>query len=271
MFDAYSNCIKDSNAMEAIVDPEMWDAVQKINMAAASRSEGRQEPTHKLFSSKLFCADCKGPLHAGTETQRRKNGTSKKYVSYYCGVYGRSGRSVCSWHRIYEQTLTQIVLAKIRAQAQAVTLDEKAVVERLKQRIAGYDELRLSGIRKEVNRLRRRVEKLEDLIAKLYEDKYSGAISEETFIMLMQKNEQERIQKSKQLEVLLSEIDKVEKETAAIQNWTAIIRKYLNLQELDRAIVDELIDYIEVGERTVVNGQRHQDIKVFYQFVGQVE
>ena len=57
----------------------------------------------------------------------------------------------------------------------------------------------------------------------------------------------------------------------SIQNWTAIIRKYLNLQELDRAIVDELIDYIEVGERTVVNGQRHQDIKVFYRFVGQVE
>ena len=89
--------------------------------------------------------------------------------------------------------------------------------------------------------------------------------------MLMQKNEQERIQKSEQLEALLSEIDKVEKETAAIQNWTAIIRKYLNLQELDRAIVDELIDYIEVGERSVVNGQRHQDIKVFYRFVGQVE
>ena len=89
--------------------------------------------------------------------------------------------------------------------------------------------------------------------------------------MLMQKNEQERIQKSEQLGALLSEIDKVEKETAAIQNWTAIIRKYLNLQELDRAIVDELIDYIEVGERTVVNGQRHQDIKVFYRFVGQVE
>ena len=255
---------------EAIVDAEMWDAVQQINMAASNRSEGRQEPTHKLFSSKLFCADCKGPLHAGTETQRRKNGTSKKYVSYYCATYGRSGRSVCSWHRIYEQTLAQIVLAEIRAQAQAVTLDERAVVERLKRRIAGYDEQRLSSTRMEISILRRRVEELEDLIGKLYEDKYGGAISEETFIMLVQKNEQERIQKSDRLDALLSEVDKVEKETAAIQNWTAIIRKYLDLQELDRTIVDELIDHIEVGERTVVNGQRHQDIKVFYRFVGLV-
>ena len=46
-----------------------------------------------------------------------------------------SGRSVCSWHRIYEQTLTQIVLAEIQAQAQAVTLNETAVVERLKRRV----------------------------------------------------------------------------------------------------------------------------------------
>ena len=88
--------------------------------------------------------------------------------------------------------------------------------------------------------------------------------------MLAQKNEQERIQKSERLEALLSEVDRVEKETAAIQNWTAIIRKYLNLQELDRAVVDELIDHIEIGERTIVDGQRHQDIKVFYRFVGAV-
>ncbi|MEY8233471.1 DUF4368 domain-containing protein, partial [Oscillospiraceae bacterium 50-16] len=58
---------------------------------------------------------------------------------------------------------------------------------------------------------------------------------------------------------------------AAIQNWTAIIRKYLNLQDLDRTTIDELIDHIEVGERTVVDGQRRQDIKVFYRFVGLVE
>ena len=143
-------------------------------------------------------------------------------------------------------------------------------MERLKRRIAGYDEQRLSSTRKEISILRRRVEELEDLIGKLYEDKYGGAISEETFIMLVKKNEQERIQKSDRLDALLSEVDKVEKETAAIQNWTAIIRKYLDLQELDRTIVDELIDHIEVGERTVVNGQRHQDIKVFYRFVGLV-
>ena len=85
------------------------------------------------------------------------------------------------------------------------------------------------------------------------------------------KNEQERIQKAERLEALLSEVKKAEEKTAAIQSWAAIIRKYLNLQELDRTVVDELIDHVEIGERTVVDGQRRQDIKVFYRFVGLVE
>ena len=45
---------------------------------------------------------------------------------------------------------------------------------------------------------------------------------------------------------------------------------YLDVQGLDRDIVDELIDHIEIGERSVIDGQRHQDIKIFYRFVGVV-
>jgi len=82
---------------------------------------------------------------------------------------------------------------------------------------------------------------------------------------------QERLAKAERLDALLSEVEKEQQKTAAIHNWTAIIRKYLNLQELDQATIDELIDHIEVGERTVVDGQRRQDIKVFYRFVGLVE
>ena len=256
---------------EAIVTAEEWEAVQKINEAASLHSVGRQEPTAKLFTGKLVCADCKTPLCANAETQHRKNGTKKRYVSYFCGTYGKSGRSVCSWHRIYEQTLTQIVIAEIRTQAQAVTVNEAAVVDKLKRRIADYDGQRLANAQQEISKLRRRVQELETMTAKLYEDKYSGAVSESTFMVLTQKNEQERLAKAERLDALLSEVDKAQQKTAAIHNWTVIIRKYLNLQELDRATIDELIDHIEVGERTVVDGQRRQDIKVFYRFVGLVE
>ena len=90
-------------------------------------------------------------------------------------------------------------------------------------------------------------------------------------MVLTKKNEQERLIKVERLDALQAEIDKAQQKTAAIRDWTAIIRKYLDLQELDRTTIDELIDHIEIGERTIVNGQRHQNIKVFYRFVGSVE
>ena len=265
-----SEWIRHQGLHEAIITAEEWDAVQEINRAVRERSIGNQPPTPKLFTGKLICADCGGPLVASTETQRRKNGTVKRYVSYLCSIYSRTGRSVCSWHRIYEQTLAQIVLEEIRSHAQAVTLDEDTVVEYLMRQAEGYDEQRLSGVRQEITRLRRRVQELELLTANLYEDKCGGTISESTFVMLVQQNEQERLIKVERLDALLYELEQSEKKIAAIHDWAAIIRKYLNLQELDRATIDELIDHIEIGERTVVDGQRHQDIKVFYRFVGLV-
>ena len=150
-------------------------------------------------------------------------------------------------------------------------LDEDAVVEKLKRNITHYDEQRLAETQQEISRLRRRVRELETMTAKFYEDKYAGVVTESTFMVLAQKNEQERLAKAERLDALLSGVDKAQRETAAIHNWTAIIRNYLDLQELDRATIDELIDRIEIGERTVVNGQRRQDIKVFYRFVGLVE
>ena len=79
---------------EAIISPEDWDAVQKINEVASLRSVGRQDPAPKLFTGKLICADCKAPMSANAETQHRRNGTKKRDVSYFCGTYGWSGRTV---------------------------------------------------------------------------------------------------------------------------------------------------------------------------------
>lgn len=63
---------------------------------------------------------------------------------------------------------------------------------------------------------------------------------------------------------------KAQQDIANIHQWAGTIRQYLDLQELNREIIEELIDRIEVGERTVIDGQRHQDIKIYYRFVGLV-
>lgn len=265
-----SEWICHENAHEAIIDRDTWDAVQERNQAVKQRSVNRTPPQPALFSGKLVCADCGHPLVATRETQRRKNGSVKKYVSYFCSYFGTTGHSACSWHRVYEMSLSTIVLNEIREYAEALSLDEAAVLDKLKHRIVSANAAQQKDTRQEISGLRRRVGELEHMIARLYEDKINGIISEDSFAALIQKSEQERIQKSQRLDELLACEKKAEQDVANIHQWAGTIRRYLHLQELDRETVEELIDHIEIGERTVVDGQRHQDIKIFYRFVGQL-
>ena len=265
-----SEWIRHEALHEAIISPEVWNEVQAINHERTRLSADNAPPKPFLFTGKLICTDCKAPLQGNRETQRRKNGTSKKYVSYFCSRYTASGYGACSRHTIYEMTLTELVLSEIRAHAEALELDEAAMLDRLQAQRSAASAERMEGIRQEITKLRRRIFELEQSTSKLYEDKVCGVITPAAFSVLMQKSEQERLQKTERLDALLSETQQQEQEAAAMQRWSALIRKHLHIRELDRDTVDELIDRIEVGESAVVDGKRVRDIRIFYRFIGNV-
>ena len=265
-----SEWIRHEEAHEAIISPEVWAAVQEVNREKALISANNAPPKPFLFTGKFICADCKAPLQGNRETQRRKNGTSKRYVSYFCSRYTSSGHGACSRHTIYEMTLAELVMGEIRSHAEKLELDEAAVLDRLQRQRSAASAERMEGIRQEITKLRRRIFELEQSTSKLYEDKVCGVITPAAFSVLMQKSEQERLQKTERLDALLSETQQQEQEAAAMQRWSALIRKHLHIRELDRDTVDELIDRIEVGEKTVVDGKNVRDIKIYYRFVGNI-
>ena len=265
-----SEWIRHEALHEAIISPEVWNEVQAINRERTRLSADNAPPKPFLFTGKLVCADCKAPLQGNRETQRRKNGTSKKYVSYFCSRYTASGYGACSRHTIYEMTLTELVLSEIRAHAEALELDEAAMLDRLQAQRTAADAERLESVRQEIGKLRRRVYELEQMTAKLYEDKVCGSISAASFTVLLEKTEQERRQRTDRLDTLLAEVREYEQSAADIQSWAAVVRKHLHIRELDRETVDELIDRIEVGEKTVVDGKNVRDIKIYYRFVGNI-
>lgn len=160
------------------------------------------------------------------------------------------------------------MLNEIRVHAEKLELNETAVLEMLQRRRSLASDNHVENIRKEITRLSRRVHELEQVTAKLYEDKSMGALNSDVFFMMLQKSEKERQQKMKRMNNLQAEMDLCAQDNFHIQKWTTLIRKYLHLRELDRAIVDELIDHIEIGERALVNGKPHRSVKVYYRFIG---
>ena len=265
-----SEWIRHEASHEAIISPEIWAAVQAINRKKALISADNAPPKPFLFTGKLVCADCKAPLQGNRETRRSKNGMSKQYVSYFCSRYSGSGGSTCTRHTIYEMTLNELIMSEIRAHAEALELDEAAALEKLQAQRTSADAEHQESVRQEIGKLRRRVYELEQMASKLYEEKVSGSISTASFAVLLEKTEEERQRRSGRLDTLLSEISEYEQRIADTQKWAAAVRKHLYIRELDRETVDELIDHIEIGRKTVIDGKPCHDIKICYRFVGSI-
>lgn len=259
--------IRHENIHEAIIDQSTWDAVQAIDLRKSTKAAA---PKTSLFSSMLICADCGSKLTCNTESQHRKNGTVVKYHSYHCPLYYQTGRATCSSHTIYEMGLIELIRTDIEKHAQKVHCDEKQVQAELKKRLC-TNLPDVKALEQEIAELRNRLTGLDAKFAMLYEDKVLRKISESSFATLMSGYSQERQQTEQRLAELEKKLAGIQKKFLDISKWTKLIRDCLGLKNIDRALLEELIDHIEIGERKVIDGIKQQDIKIVYKFVGSLE
>ncbi len=264
-----SEWIRHEGTHEAIISREVWETVQRMNVDAKAFSKKPTYQVEGLFQGKLFCADCGKGLYITRSTKHYPSGTHV-YVAYSCSTHQHSGRSHCSPHTISERNLSRILLSEIREQDSAIRIDEAAVIERLRKQLVWEQIARLADTRNEINNLRKRVDELERMTVTLYEDKVCGHISEETFHSLIQKNEHERQIKAERLDELMSVVEDEERKTSDIRKWVAAMRKYLLVESIDRAMVDELVERIIVGEKIRADDGTRQDVTVVYRFVGRI-
>jgi hypothetical protein len=164
--------------------------------------------------------------------------------------------------------LHKLVVNHIRQLAEQVTLDEDAIRESLKRRLAVETFGSKSDIKKEIKTLEQDIHKLEVSMAKLYEDWAEGVISEDTFTALLRKNEE----KQQEDEQRLASLEKCSRKTATkeadIENWMRLVREYAAVEHIDRELLEGLIEKVEVSEERSKNRQKQQDIKIYYKFVG---
>ena len=48
------------------------------------------------------------------------------------------------------------------------------------------------------------------------------------------------------------------------------IRKYATIEKLDEAVLNRLINRIVVGEVKKIDGKKYQEVKIIYNFVGEI-
>ena len=249
---------------EPIVDLELWERVQEVNGKRRRMCKAKREPG--IFSGIAYCPDCGRRISFFPE-KSSKNGERKTYFGS-CQSYKANGPDACTPHRIKEQDLYDIVLKDIREWAEMALADEQAVLDKVMEQQQLNSTVDYGLVEGKKRTIGKRLEEIEKVISKLYEDYALGRLAGTSIDNLLPKYQREQEELKKQLSTLQEQSAEHDATEQNAGKWISLIRQYSDLKELNSCIINELITKILVGDKHRVNGEKVQSIEIHYRFIG---
>jgi len=124
--------------------------------------------------------------------------------------------------------------------------------------------------RRTLDKARRRIDELDTLVKRIYEDNVSQKISDERFAKLLTDYEAEQKSLTEQAGALENELSEQEEKAVSADKFLALVRKYTDIQELTPGLLREFIEKIVVHDAVKIDGHREQEVLIHYNFVGTV-
>lgn len=124
-------------------------------------------------------------------------------------------------------------------------------------------------MRQNIEKAKTRIEELDMLIERIYEDNVLGKISDERFLRMSANYESEQKELLATVESDEQTVKKAEQEKVDLKVFLDTIRKYTDLKELTPTIVNTLIKRIDVHNSVKDdNGVKHVPIDISFTAVG---
>ena len=267
------------NCHEAIVTPAEWEQVQEIIDRRPTIMKGNACPFYNLFHGIIYCATCGKSMQVryekvGRTGKNRFTGKEREPIDkayYICQTYNRLGKNACTSHKIEARDLYNLVLKDIQDLAAMALKDADVFYQRLSSRMERRYMADASEMQKECDRLEARNQEIDSMFMSLYTDKAKGILTEQRFLKLTASLEQEQEANRKRLQDLMLVMRRTDEQESDVRTFMQEIRKYAAIQELDEAVLNRLISKILVGEVKKVDGQKCQEIKIVYNFVGEIQ
>lgn len=245
------------DAQEAIIDENTWLRVQELrkNKRRITKS-GRTS----LFSGLVFCADCGSKLHFCAAKSLKPN-----QEFFRCSNY-KSGRGECTIHFIRNVVLEQIVTMAVSDLADFITCHESFFLQMIgKQKSAGRNQL-VQACKTKIVAGKHRIDEIDRLITKLYEDNFSGKLTDERYSRMAAKYEAEQAELLQSVSAWEKEVAELERETVDVRLLLTGLREYSSMETLTPEVVNKIIKRIEIHNSELVNG--HKQVKVDIYFTG---
>ncbi|MCL2083565.1 MAG: DUF4368 domain-containing protein [Oscillospiraceae bacterium] len=258
-----SDCVVFENTHPRIVEDEVFDRVQQIRSGKRRKTKSGRIC---LFSGSVYCVDCGGKMHfsCGSSLIPERDW-------YTCSNF-RSKKKPChSAHYIRRVVLEQMVLEHIQKVTAYAAENEKDLAQRLQQNDTDKLKKEMAADNKNLLLSQKRVQELDAIIQSLYEDKVKGGLSPERFARLSQGYEQEQKELELKVKTLQAQLSRQKEERMNVERFLKQVRKYTRVTELTPTMLHELVERVEVCAPDKINGKRIQQIKISYNYVGNLD
>ncbi|WZL72466.1 recombinase family protein [Clostridiaceae bacterium 35-E11] len=229
---------------EPIIDPKTFDDVQKLRKRKNNENyNGKKEL--KLFSGFVFCGDCGSYM--------TYNKTSAAYY-LICSRYKRHTSEYCTRHAIKEDDLKEIILDDIKTFVD-YSVDKQKLLKEAKNSTGKSPK---NQVLQEIKMLEIKLTEIKKAVRNLYTDKVKGIIDEEEFIEIKKEFAKEKDVLNKRYEWLQKKHEAYTDRKSEVERMAASVEEVINIKELNRYILEQLIAQIEIYE--------DQQVKIHYTF-----
>ena len=267
------------NTQEAIVSEEMWNKVQELRKTVRrTDTVGEANP----FTGLLYCADCGAKMynHRGGAGRARNwkgelNGKRRPdRDEYNCSTYNLSRQSYdkqCSQHYIRTEVVRKLVLETIKAVSDYVITNEEEFINRIYSTSRDKQKESIRSLKRKIAQDTKRVNELNMLMKKLYEDNISGKLSDKRFEFMLSEFENEQDTLEISMENAKVEIEKYESDTVRADKFIELVKRYTDFSELTTPMLNEFVEKILVHEADYSSGERVQEVEIYLNFIGKFE
>ena len=250
---------------EPIIDRDTFETVQKMKAKAKRRAPNPKHAEKNMFCGLLYCADCGSPLWFNVNHPN----TDIKY--FMCSNY-KGRRGTCEGtHYVRADSMEQIVMLELRNLANFLAEDEQAFADILEAKTNKNILSQQKFLESSIDKATARTKEVAIMYEKLFEKHINGIVNEESFMQLSQKYETERDELKLKIRQYQEELSEIENLRTSKEQFTFAVRKFMQMETLTPALLNELIEKIEVHSIEGKGKNRTQKIIIHYRFIGIIE
>ena len=224
------------NHHKAIITKDEFQKVQELLYERNIRVTAKND--YDIFAGHLRCSEC------GNSLIIRK---SKYHIYYYCKTYLKEKN--CISNSFQKEKLEKIVIDLLNSFRNNVRDIDEKINEIINQKEISYD---IDIIKSKIANVNEKIDKYIKLRNEVKNDLKENFITEEEYWEYSEEYSGNISKLKKEKEKLEERLEKISFESENNESWIEEIKKLKEIKTLDRLLIDELIEDIEIDkERNV--------------------